>query len=113
MSGVTHLLIHRTTLQRKRPVDLGAGRFRDAFVDVAVNIRMRVWSMGGQDAVLAQQLRVQANAVCYFEPDQEVQPDDEFEHDGQRYRVTARVKPSKPHHLKTLCYTVQTPTPET
>jgi hypothetical protein len=114
MSRVTHLLIHATTLLRNVSVEQGPGRFQEDRQPVGGEIRMRVFTASGSDLILAQQMKVTANCVAYFEPDQDVRVDDEFIVAARRYRVLALVPPSIDHHLKTLCESLsQTPTPET
>lgn len=113
MSRVTHLLIHRATLNRIVRVEAGPGRWTDTPTVVAAGVACRIHGVSGRDLLYAQQLQVKASHIAYFEPDQSVVVQDDLVPTtapgfvGKTFRVTALVPPSIDHHLKALLEEVQ------
>lgn len=108
MSRVTHLLIHRVTLTRNAPVDMGAGRFKDNFVVIGEDVPFRLSQLAGAERVVAQQRLTYQNYNGYGEPTLDIVRGDvvidvagAIGPAGTEYRVMDVTRPSIAHHTKT------------
>lgn len=114
MSRVTHLLVHRATINRIVRVQAGPGRWTESPSPIGTGVACRVHGVSGRDLLYAQQLQVKASHVGYFEPDQSLVVQDDVVPTtapgfvGKTFRVTAIVPPSIDHHLKALLEETQT-----
>ena len=113
--SVTHLLIHRATVQRNSPVDLGKGKWQDNYVAIATNIRFRFSGNSGSEVTTGDQLKTYTQYNGYAEPGQDIQRGDyvvgitreDGTVDPRSYRVTGVVPPSKRHHTKVTLEEIQ------
>lgn len=112
MSQITHLLVDTCNLQRKVPVSLGGGRFREDYTTFATPAVRISSSRGGSERTPAEQQVTYAYFVGYFEPDQDVKRDDKLivlsgTHEGRMFRVMGTTDPSLVHHRRVTLEEIQ------
>lgn len=105
---ITHLLVHRADVERIAPVDLGNGRWEDAYAPYLSAIPFRLSQGTSREETEAQQWITRYGPVGYLLPDVDIKRMDIVTNivredgtvDTNRYRVTGVHRPSLTQHIR-------------